>query len=148
VLSVIDRNQYIFPDKKVTALAVKSSREKSELVFGRHEPAKGERWIIVEDICNNFSTTADLVNQIEQHGAQCVGIVCFLDRSEKNDGRFSFNSSDGSRVTIPVISLVRMFIPQYQQDDPEVLADVRTGNVIWKPKIEWDRLAKAMAQVA
>ena len=47
------------PGEEVTAVAATPrARETSDLVFSRHEPEAGESWFIVEDVCNNFSTTA------------------------------------------------------------------------------------------
>lgn len=142
-LALLEYKQYIFPEKKVTAVATPDSREKAELIFSRHEPAEGERWVIVEDVCNNFSTTSDLVSLIEERGARCVGIVCFLNRSDKFSDIYTW---EGRRfaLDLPIVSLVKKHIPQYKQDDHAVAADVVARNVVWKPKNEWDRLAAAM----
>ncbi|MCX6718441.1 MAG: hypothetical protein NTY81_02460 [Candidatus Staskawiczbacteria bacterium] len=61
-LGMITDNNVIKAEKKVTALATESAREKSKLVFGRHSVEKGLRYAIVEDVCNNFSTTEELIN--------------------------------------------------------------------------------------
>jgi orotate phosphoribosyltransferase len=144
-LSLTTEKQYIFPEKKVTALATAGSREESELVFSRHEPIKDERWVIVEDVCNNFSTTATLVERIEKYGAHCVGIVCFLNRSAQFHGEFtSYHDQADGPTRIPIVSLVQKPLPQYRQDDSAVAEDVKAGNVVWKPKNEWDKLAAAM----
>lgn len=135
--------QYIFPEKKIVALKTETSREKSELVFDRHVPDSGDIWWIVEDVCNNFSTTAALIALIESLGARVAGIICFLNRSENVGVRFQ-PAGDGT-PSWPVISVVRQIIPQYTQDDPFVAEDIKAGNVVWKPKNEWARLAQAMA---
>jgi orotate phosphoribosyltransferase len=134
--------QYIFPEKEITAVSTLTSREVSRLIFDRHEPEEGEKWWITEDVCNNFSTTAKLVELIESHGAVVVGVVCFLNRSNTVD--MEFNVADGRKL--PVVPLVRMAFPQYTQDDPFVAADIAEGNVVWKPKKkdEWKKLADAM----
>ncbi|MBI2644579.1 hypothetical protein HYW94_00150 [Candidatus Uhrbacteria bacterium] len=127
-------------EKKVTALATASTREKSELIFARHEITSGENVIIVEDVCNNFSTTTQLVSLVEKSGGTVTAIVCLLNRSL--DMGIAYRSQNG--IEIPIISLVRLIIPEYRQDDPEVAEDIAHGNVIWKPKNEWPRLMKAM----
>ncbi|MEK7644987.1 MAG: hypothetical protein AAB391_01505 [Patescibacteria group bacterium] len=134
--------QYIFPEKVITAVATPNSREVSKLVFDRHEPEAGEFWWITEDVCNNFSTTAELVALIESHGAHVAGILCFLNRSLDVEKEFSPRVG----LTLPVIPLVRQRIMQYQQDDVFVAADVAARNVVWKPKKreEWQKLAAAM----
>jgi orotate phosphoribosyltransferase len=138
VLSVLCQNQYIYPEKRVLQLKTPTSRELSELVFNRHEPEpnRGESWYIIEDVCNNFSTTRTLVELIESYGATVSGIVCFLNRS-LNVEEF-YELANGRRL--PVRALVKRPIPQYRQDDPYVAEDVANGNVIWKPKLEWDKL--------
>lgn len=131
---------YLFPEKRVTALKTESSREKSDLVWGRHEPEKDESWWIVEDVCNNFSTTKEMIALIESKGASVAGIICFLNRSLDVDDVY------GSKI-LPVLSLVRKVIAEYRQDDPMVATDVKAHNVVWKPKNDWDKLANAMKQV-
>lgn len=144
-LADLHKSQYIYPEKEVTKAKSESGREVSRLIFDRHEPEEGELWWIVEDVCNNFSTTADLVALIESYGASVTGVLCFLNRSVKVNDRFHVR--DG--LVLPVVSLVREIIPQYHQDDPEVAADIAAGNVVWKPKKrdEWPKLVAAMAAV-
>jgi|SRR3989344_2011265 len=128
-------------EKKVIALATETSREQSKLVFGRHSIEKGAPYLIGEDVCNNFSTTDEGIELIHSLGGIVVGIVCFLNRSPTVD---SVYRSSKIPVAIPVISLVRQVIEEYQQDDPAVVEDVAKGNVIWKPKDEWHTLTHAM----
>jgi orotate phosphoribosyltransferase len=132
---------YIYPEKKVTAAASATARESSDLAFSRHEPESGERWFIVEDVCNNFSTTAKLVAQIEAYGAEVAGILCFLNRSETVGD--SYEPRPGQ--VLPVVALVRKPFGQFAQDDPAVAADIAALNVVWSPKKDWPRLAAAMA---
>ena len=129
-------------EKKVVALKTATSREKSELIFARHEIFPGNRYVIVEDVCNNFSTTEELIRLILSAGGKVTGITCFLNRSLTIDDKYY---SEAIGDLIPVISLVRLPIMEYRQDDPFVAADVAAGNVVWKPKDEWPRLMKAMS---
>lgn len=128
--------QYIFPEKKILTARTKTSRETSELRFDRHEPEPGESWWIVDDVCNNFSTATTMIDLIKMQGASVSGIICFLNRSIHTEDLY---------LGYPVISLVRKPIMEYKQDDLFVADDVRNGNVVWNPKIDWDRLAKTMA---
>jgi len=130
VLSSIACAKHIFPEKEVTALKTETAREKTRLFFDRHEPTPGMIYWIVEDVCNNFSTTKDMIALIESAGAKVGGVVCFFNRSMTVDKEFELRPGE----FIPVVALVRMPIPQYEQDDPEVLLSVRDGNVEWKPK--------------
>lgn len=137
--------QCIYPEKKVISVATETSREVSRLEFSRHEPKRGESWWIVEDVCNNFSTTFDLIKLIGEYGARVIGIICFLNRSDKFDGIFVPTIGDGLPAW-PIVSLVREVIPQYRQDDPNVASDITSGNVILKPKNNWHILEEAMKE--
>lgn len=134
-----NRKQYIYPEKKVTAVATATSREVSELVFSRHEPEKGQNWFIVEDVCNNFSTTSLLVALIESFGAKVLGVLCFLNRS----GVVEKDYVPRPGLILPVVAVVQAPFKQYAQDDAFVAGDVTKGNVVWSPKREWHRLAGA-----
>lgn len=138
MLAVVSGAQYIFPDKEVTALKTATAREKSKLVFARHEPAPGETWWITEDVCNNFSTTASLIELIEQHSAEVAGIVCFLNRSLTHQTIFPYRSTPYKYL--PIVALTYTPISEWTQDDAAVAEDVNAGNVVWKPKNEWDKL--------
>jgi adenine/guanine phosphoribosyltransferase-like PRPP-binding protein len=143
-LAQFAESQYIYPEKKITSLATDSSRELSKLVFDRHEPEAGEEWWIVEDVCNNFSTTTTLVELLESFGAKVAGVLCFLNRSLEIEDEFMVREG----LILPVFSRVRQPIAQYRQDDPEVAEDVANGNVIWKPKNDWHHLEDAMKRAA
>jgi len=129
-------------EKKVTALATEELREQSRLVFGRHDIEKGLNYVIVEDVCNNFSTTEELINLILSSGGKVAGIACFLNRS-MSVGE-TFQPGGCGTETYPVISLVRKPINEWKQDDPAVAEDIAKGNVVLKPKNEWTRLMLAM----
>ena len=74
-----------------------------------------------------------------------VAILCFLNRSLDVDDTYSFGVEfKANPLEIPVVSLVRKPIHEWRQDDPAVAEDVAAGNVVWKPKDDWDRLMKAM----
>lgn len=138
-LAWFNGGQYIYPEKKITALATANSREESHLVFDRHVPVAGDEIIIVEDVCNNFSTTADLVRLIESFGARVIAIACFLNRSDKFIDSFEYEAG-----SIPVVSLVKKAFGQFRQDDPSVVEDIEAGNVVWKPKNDWGKLTAAV----
>jgi orotate phosphoribosyltransferase len=139
-LALASGTQYIFPDKRVAAVKTATSREISELAFDRHEPQSGEVWWIVEDVCHNFGTTSAMVSEIERFGAAVEGVLCFLNRSMTVDEEYLVRPG----LALPVVALVRKAIPEYRQDDPAVLADITANNVVWKPKLEWGRLAFAV----
>jgi orotate phosphoribosyltransferase len=128
-------------EKKVTALATATKREQSDIIFSRHLVELGKRYVIVEDVCNNFSTTEKLINLIWLGGGEVLAIVCFLNRSLTVEAQYY--SSTMSR-DIPVMSLVHLPINEWKQNDPAVVNDITKNNVVWKPKHEWSRLMDAM----
>ena len=136
-LARVMSHEYIFLEKEVVTLKTNITREKARLIIGRHEVEAGSRIILVEDVANNWSTTADAVNCITEAGGRVVAIACFLNRSL--DVEDVFQSSVGP---LPVVALVRHKIMEYKQDDPAVAQDVADGNVVWKPKSRegWARL--------
>lgn len=122
-----------FLETRVTALATETAREQSKLVLARHEIASGAKVVLVEDVCNNFSTTGKAKGVIEAAGGCLVGIACFLNRSAQAEWE-----------GLPVVSLVEKPTEQYRQEDDDVRADIEAGNVVWKPKADWSRLMEAM----
>lgn len=141
-LAIHSSRQYIFPQKKVIEQATANSREKTALVFDRHEPEKGEWWWITEDVCNNFSTTVDLVQLIESYKARVAGVVCFLNRSPTVDSTFYVRDD----LVLPVIPVVRQPMDEWSQDDRAVKSDIESGNVVWKAKEHWGEMMRAMGQ--
>lgn len=121
----------IFAEKKVIVAASGSLKEVSEQVIKRHDIDAGSRVVIVEDVCNNFSTTAKLQKEIEKQGGVLKAIVCAVNRSGVNE----WNG-------IPVISA--LFIPteQFKQEDSVVTDMIEEGKIHWDPKKDWDELIK------
>jgi adenine/guanine phosphoribosyltransferase-like PRPP-binding protein len=140
-LGLVNNINVIKAEKKVTALATPTSREKSKLIFARHNVERGWGCVIVEDVCNNFSTTEELIGLIHEAGGIVIAIVCFLNRSLMIEDKYFSTTAD---CNIPVVSLVRLPFGEWKQNDPAVAEDIVTGNVVWKPKNDWARLMKAM----
>jgi adenine/guanine phosphoribosyltransferase-like PRPP-binding protein len=130
-------------EKKVLAVGTKGGRDETKLVLDRHEVHEGDLVIIVEDVCNNFSTTRQLIELIESYGANVIAIACFLNRSPAVDDWYVFEEG---RRDLQVISLVRKKIEEFRQDDPEVASLIAAGKIKWKPKRkeEWTELMAAM----
>lgn len=130
--------RYAIAEKIVTVAKTETTREQSKLEIGnRHTVPSGSRLVIVEDLCNNFSTAEIAMDLVEAIGSMVIAIACAIDRSPLGLKVFKGR---------PVISVVFSPTPEYKQDDPYVAADVATNNVVWKPKPEWSKLAEAMAR--
>jgi orotate phosphoribosyltransferase len=130
--------RYACAEKVITQLKTDTLREQSEVKFARHSIKSGDRVVIAEDVANNFSTTKQVIELVEGHGAKVVAIACLLNRSMTIDSSYPHNNS-----YIPVIALVRKPYAEYEQSDPEVMEDIAKGNVILKPKDNWDKLKGA-----
>lgn len=129
--------RYAAAEKKVTKVGSQHEREEAELILTRHDINPGDVVLLVEDVCNNFSTTQKMIDLVRERGATVAAVGCALNRSPH------------PRVPnvpgmIPVYAVIHRELPQYRQDDPLVIKDVAAGNVVWKVKPEWDRLAAAM----
>ncbi len=131
--------EYIYPAVR----EVKSDGPKptKEFYWDRHELEAGKKVAIVEDVANNFSTTQKLLDLVAASGSEVIALICILNRSPHVNN--VFKSKQGP---IPVISLVRMPMTEYRQDDPKVKDDIASGNIMWKPKdpAQWAKLQTAM----
>lgn len=125
----------IFAEKKVVALADVSAglKEESRQVIDRHKIDNGNNVVIVEDVCNNFSTTQKLKELIEGQGGKLIAIVCAVNRS-------GLSEWEG----IPVLSAAFLPTQQFKQDDDKVKDLIAAGKIVWKPKAEWEKLQEAM----
>jgi len=125
----------IFAEKKIIALAdpEKGLKELSELIIERHEIHSDDRVAIVEDVCNNFSTTEKAVELITGAGAEFLYILCAVNRSDTEKW-----------CGYPIISAIFKPSEQYKQEDPVAAGLIAEGKIIWKPKQQWNALKAAM----
>lgn len=145
LLAIVSMGTYIYPEKEITALKTEQSREQSKLIFKRHSVPQDAQVLVVEDLCNNFSTTAELIRLIESYDAEVIGITCLVNRSSVVRRAYEYERNPQNSDLIPIVTLLEKPIPEYSQDDPAVVDDVSRGNVVWKPKDEWSRLMEAMS---
>ncbi|OGY89420.1 MAG: hypothetical protein A3B30_01650 [Candidatus Komeilibacteria bacterium RIFCSPLOWO2_01_FULL_52_15] len=130
---IFDR-RVIFAEKKTKKAATEGLREESALVLDRHGLLPDDSVMIVEDVCNNFTTTRQLYDLVQGHRGIGTGVVCAINRS-----------AEILYLGLGVWGVVHLPTQQYRQDDPEVAADIAAGNVVWKPKDEWEeRIAPHM----
>jgi len=137
VASRLFEARYAFAEKEVLEVATEGRREKSRLKLARHEIPMYSQVLLVEDVCNNFSTTQELCELLEQEECQVVGIACALNRSGHRDW------SGG----IPVFAVIDAPTEQWREDEDIIQAYLaQGGEIIRKPKAEWDKLMAAMEQ--
>ena len=120
-----------------------AEKKGDELVLGRYEGMikLGDKVVIGEELVNNASTTAKLIELIENAGGQVVAIICAINRSYPFRNTFQ---SAPDKEPIPIFGVINRSTPQYRQDDPMVADAVAAGNVVWKPKYAWDQMKAAM----
>lgn len=123
-----------FFEKKTTKLADPDNhiKEESDLVLNRHDLNFSEV-ILFEDICNNFSTTDKMIDIVNTKGGKVIAIVCVVNRSPHDEWKGK-----------PVVSAIHIPTPEYSQTDPMVSKMIKAGNIVWKPKGDWDKLKKSM----
>ncbi len=136
--------RYACAEKKIVRVASSAGREISELQFGRHTIAEGDKVIIVEDVLNNFSTTRKTIDLIEGLGATVKGICSILNRSPKFTDDFNYKDKEDRVRRFPIIALVEKPFPEYEQHEEAVVEDIANNNVVWKPKDDWPKLMQAM----
>jgi orotate phosphoribosyltransferase len=131
----------IFLDKKVTALATENSRQKTQLIFGRHEIEEDTKVIYVDDAYNNWKGIKDAINATLAAGGIPTLAAGFLNRSMTVRNVYK---NEELSVEIPIRTLLNEPVEEYQQDNPEVVEDVERNNVAWEPKLKWTELMAAM----
>ncbi len=104
------------------------------MVLDRHQLDCGDEVVLVEDVVNNFSTTGMINQLVKEASAKIVAIACFLNRSQEE----YYTTPDGQKI--PIFRVLHIPTLQYKQDDPYVADDIASGNIIWKPKDEWEKL--------
>lgn len=118
-----------------------AEKKGDDLSLGRYEGEirPGDKVMIGEELVNNTSTTAKLIQLIHDAGGDVLGITCAINRSFPHKGSIGI----GGR-SYPIVGAVEVPTPQYRQDDLMVARSIVADNVVWKPKYEWDRMKAAM----
>lgn len=122
-------------EKKVTAIKTETAKEKIELVFRRndHVIKGGDKVLLFEDLCNNFSTTEKAVQAVLNAGGIVVGVACVVNRSLHYSDRYN---------KLRIISGVNIPSGQYKQEDSEVVNLIKAGYLVTDPKASWHLLDK------
>lgn len=135
--------RYACAEKMVTQVATEKLREQADIDFNRHDINEGDHLIIVEDVMNNFSTTDDIMELSHLLYAKTICVAGLLNRSMSIED--TYVGRRGANWKIPVIPLVRKPFDQYRQDDPYVAGDITSGNIVLKPKNDWEKLKQVQS---
>lgn len=134
MLAFVTGKRFVYADKKPKLTEAGKKQEYTwDLQF---DFEKGERVALVEDVFNNFQNTDSTLAEIGATGANVVLLVGALNRSPVYDTIYK---------GLPVIASIQEAFPEYQQDDPEVAADIAAGNVEFAVKKNWSPLCATMA---
>jgi orotate phosphoribosyltransferase len=135
-LARLSCKRFVYPDKVPKP---KEDDKKQEYTWdlSQFEFEPGERVAIAEDVFNNFNNTDNTLAQVETTGAKVVLLVGALNRSPIYDTSYK---------GLPVIASIREAYPEYEQDDPAVMEDIKNGNLELNVKANWARLTALMNQ--
>src|SRR5680860_1057021 len=128
-------------EKKVTAIKTVTEKEKFELHFRRNAGviSSGDKVILFEDLCNNFSTSEKAVKAVEKLGATVNAIACVANRSKNHQEIWN---------GIQVITSISVPSDQYRQDDPRVVHLIEQGKLSTDPKNDWEDLRLSLIHIS
>lgn len=136
MLALVAGKKFAYADKKPKPTEAGKKQEYTwDLSQFDFEP--GERVAIAEDVYNNFQNTDNTLAEIAGTGANVVLLVGALNRSPIYSTTYK---------GLPVIASICEPYPEYEQDDPAVVADIAAGKLELEVKKNWARLVAAMQQ--
>ena len=130
MLALVAGKRFAYADKKPKPTEAGKKQEYT-WDLSQFEFEKGERVAIAEDVYNNFQNTDNTLAEIAVTGANIVLLVGALNRSPIYDTTYK---------GLPVITSIREAYPEYEQDDPAVVADIAAGKLELEVKKNWARL--------
>lgn len=135
-LATVMRKRFVYADRKPKPVEPGKKQEYtwdlSQFTF-----EAGERVAVAEDVFNNFQNTDHTLACISETGARVVALVGALNRSPVHERMYN---------QLPVITGIRQAFPEYTQDDPAVIEDVKKGNVEFEVKRHWKTLVACMSE--
>lgn len=145
-LALAAGKRFVYADK-VPKPTAPGKKQEYAWDMSRFTLEKGECMAIVEDVFNNFQNTSHTLDAVSATGARIVALIGALNRSPFCDDLYSPVTGTYVGRSLPVVAAIRQPYPEFQQDDPEVAADIAVGNVEFEVKKNWPRLQQAMRSV-
>lgn len=145
LLARYTKQRFIYPLKVPKPAAPGAVKEEFELVFKRLAPEKGELLLVCDDVNNNFENTDTALNEIGKTGAIVVGLCSALNRSPTIGAVYVPKAGTFANKALPVVTVIRKPLLEYEQDDPAVAADFSAGNIEREVKKNWARLKAIMS---
>ncbi len=134
MLAFIAGKRFVYADKKPKPTEAGKKQEYT-WDLSQFDLEHGERVAMAEDVFNNFQNTDNTIAEISNTGAYVVLLVGALNRSPLY--------SDTYRAW-PVVASICKSYPEYEQDDPAVVADIAAGRLELEVKKNWARLCSMM----
>lgn len=135
--------RFVYADKKAKPTEA-GKKQEFDWDLSHFEFDRGERVAVVEDVFNNFQNTDHTLGAIAATGARIMLLVGALNRSPKFDIAYVPSKGEFAGHRFPVVAAIREAYPEFDQDDPAVIADIAVGNLETEVKKNWARLSAAM----
>ena len=139
MLAFVADKRFAYADKKPKPTEAGKKQEYS-WDLSQFDFEQGERVAIAEDVFNNFQNTDSTLTEIAVTGADVVLLVGALNRSPVYDTTYTPKSGPFAGREIPIVASIRAAYPEYEQDNPEVAADIAAGRLELEVKKNWARL--------
>lgn len=145
MLAFVADKRFVYADKKPKPIEAGKKQEYT-WDLSQFDFEQGERVAIAEDVYNNFQNTDSTLIEISSTGAEIVLLVGALNRSPVYDTVYVPKSGLYRGKNLPVIASIREAYPEFEQDDPAVVADIAAGKLELEVKKNWARLCAVMQQ--
>ncbi|OHA89714.1 MAG: hypothetical protein A2741_02055 [Candidatus Zambryskibacteria bacterium RIFCSPHIGHO2_01_FULL_43_27] len=139
MLALVACKRFAYADKKPKPTEAGKKQEYT-WDLSQFDFEQGERVAIAEDVYNNFQNTDNTLSEIAVTGADIALLVGALNRSPVYDTIYTPQSGPFTGHEFPVIASIREVYPEYEQNDPAVVDDIKAGNVEFEVKKNWARL--------
>lgn len=144
-LARIAGKRFIYADKKPKPTEPGKKQEYT-WDLSQFDFESGERVAIAEDVYNNFQNTDNTLAEIAASGVVVTVLVGALNRSPVFDTVYMPKSERFAGCAIPIVASIRKTYPEYEQDDPAIVDDIKAGRLELEVKKNWARLVAAMQQ--
>lgn len=132
--------RFVYPVKVPRPKLPGATKDEFNFVFTRIELSEDDFVIVCDDVHNNFQNTGIVLDEIKATGAKVIGLCSALNCSMTFDHHYLQANSGPGAVSIPIATAIRRAIPEFDQDDPAVIDDIRSGNLEPHVKANWERL--------
>jgi orotate phosphoribosyltransferase len=135
--------KFTYPEKKPKPME-SGRKQEYEWDLSQFEFEPGEIVCVVEDVFNNFQNTDNTLAEIVSAGVEVGFLAGALNRSPVYDTFYTPKSGPYASKGLLIIAAIQEAFPEYDQDDPEVAADVAAGNLEFEVKKNWAALRASM----